>query len=254
MATAGRNSFSGRKLALIVGNGTYAHAYNILKQSVNNAKDLSLTLNAIGFQVTTLYNLSKNEMTTCIIEFANSITHDDIVLIYFSGHCYEVNGSKYLLPVDDINIKSEHDMEGFAVDFELIIMKLVERGPPFVTIYILDCYQPYSINGSPSRKSTGLQKMNSPINTFITFACDENQRGSDNRETDRNSLYTNSLLKYVNKKNVDIGELLLQIADEVRRTSREKQQPILMNGLREYRNVYLNEETVTINGNLNIIH
>ena len=90
-------------------------------------------------------------------------------------------------------------------------------------------------------KSTDLQQIHPPNNTFIQFACDGSQVRDDVRETDRINLYTKHLLKNIIKKNVDVREMFRQITDDVYRESNEKQKPLSMNGLREYPNVYFNE-------------
>jgi uncharacterized caspase-like protein len=148
MAASNKNSSLRRKLALIIGNDNYNQSCNRLKHSINNANDLSDLLNRIGFHVTIVCNVSKREMTMSIIDFANVISNDDLIFFYFSGHGYH-NGENYLLPVDDVNIKTDSDFDDFAVNFELILTRLIQKNLPYVTIFILDCCRPYSLE-SPS--------------------------------------------------------------------------------------------------------
>ncbi len=145
MATSNKNASLRRKLALIIGNDNYNQPYNKLKHSINNANDLSDLLNRIGFHVTTVCNLAKREMVMSIIDFANAIANDDLIFFYFSGHGYHVDGENYLLPVHDVNIKTDSDFEDFAVNFELILTKITEKNLHYVSIFILDCCRPYSL-------------------------------------------------------------------------------------------------------------
>jgi uncharacterized caspase-like protein len=149
MATSNKNSSLHRKLALIIGNDDYTQPYNKLKQSINNANDVSDLLHRIGFQVTKMCNLSKREMNNSIIDFANKIAKDDLIVFYYSGHGYQVNGENYLLPIDDVNIKTDSDFEDFTVSFELAVTRMVQKKLHYAAIFILDCYRPYSLK-SPS--------------------------------------------------------------------------------------------------------
>lgn len=144
MASSNRNSSSPRKLALIIGNEKY-QSDNKLRYSFNNANDLSNALRSINFNITTVHDASQQDIMNNVIDFRNKINNGDLVLFYFSGHVYQVNNKKYLLPTNDSSIEEEGDVEEIASDFERIVRQLVEKNPSYTTIFILDYFSPYKL-------------------------------------------------------------------------------------------------------------
>jgi hypothetical protein len=76
--------------------------------------------------------------------------------------------------------------------------------------------------------------MTAPDGTFIQFACAANQ-------TDSNNLFAKHLLKNIAGKNEDIIDVFEVIVDDVYEESKKRQRPLSMNGLSDYRPVYLNQ-------------
>jgi uncharacterized caspase-like protein len=153
MASYDGDSSRRRKLALVIGNGNYSRPSNRLTHSINNAIDVSDLLNRINFNVTT-YTDANTEMKEMIVDFAKTIKPDDLILFYFSGHGYQVQGKNYLIPVDDDEIKTKRNIEDIAINVERTIERLVEKNPSYVTIFILDCCRPYVLKNprTPNRK------------------------------------------------------------------------------------------------------
>jgi uncharacterized caspase-like protein len=140
-----------QKLALIIGNDDYNERHNKLTHSIYNANDLSDSLNKIGFDVT-LHTDPDIQMMKLIRSFAKTINDGDLVLFYFSGHGYQLNGKNYLIPVYDTIIQNETDVEEFAIDVEQIHTLLAERNPSYVTIIILDCCRSYKLKDASTSK------------------------------------------------------------------------------------------------------
>jgi uncharacterized caspase-like protein len=148
MASSTQDLPDRRKLALIIGNGDYRRPENRLNNCANNAKELSNLLKTINFNVTMECNLSKHQMTTEIIDFSKMVRDGDLILIYFSGHGYQVSEKNYLMPVDDARIETNRDVEDFAINVESTLARLIKKNPSYVTILILDCCRPYVLQGA----------------------------------------------------------------------------------------------------------
>jgi hypothetical protein len=148
MASSHVNSARHRKLALIIGNGNYNRSENRLNHSIENVRVLSDSLKAIGFKVTTACDLKKHEMTTTIIDFSKTVGAGDLVFFYFSGHGYQVKGKNYLIPVGDAQIERNRDFDDFAINFERILERLVERNSSYVNVFILDCCGTYLLKST----------------------------------------------------------------------------------------------------------
>jgi uncharacterized caspase-like protein len=139
------------KLAMVIGNDDYNERHNKLTHSIYNANDLSDSLNKIGFDVT-LHTDPEIQMMKLIRNFAKTINDGDLILFYFSGHGYQLNGKNYLIPVYDTIIQNETDVEEFAIDIEQILTLLAERNPSYVTIIILDCCRSYKLKDASTSK------------------------------------------------------------------------------------------------------
>lgn len=74
--------------------------------------------------------------------------------------------------------------------------------------------------------------MEAPRGTFIQFACDA-------RQTVNKNLFTKYFLEKIIQEDMDITEILQQIANDVRRKSGEGQRPLSMNKLRPDEQLFL---------------
>jgi uncharacterized caspase-like protein len=146
MATSKKESSDRRKLALLIGNSDYSRPENKLSNSIQNVKELGDSLEKINFTVTTANNLDKRQMKAQVTGFSKAISDGDLILIYFSGHGYQVKEKNYLIPTEDGRIKTPRDVEDFAVDLESTLKSITERNKSYVTILILDCCRPYVLN------------------------------------------------------------------------------------------------------------
>ena len=103
------NSASAEKrVALIVGNGAYAHAPR-LPNPANDASDVDAALKKIGFDTVVGIDLDKAGMEEKTIEFARAARDADVALFYYSGHAMQFNGQNYLMPID-AELKDEADL------------------------------------------------------------------------------------------------------------------------------------------------
>jgi uncharacterized caspase-like protein len=148
MATCNKELSDRRKLALLIGNSEHSRPENKLSDSVQNVKELSNSLEKINFNVTTAYNLDKVRMKAEVGGFSKKINAGDLILVYFSGHGYQVKGKNYLIPAEDGRIKTPRDVEDFAVDLESILKAVTQKNKSYVTVLILDCCRPYILNGT----------------------------------------------------------------------------------------------------------
>jgi hypothetical protein len=147
MATSHKDASDRRKLALLIGNGDYNRSENKLSNSINNIERLDNLLKTISFDVTTVRDLSKQEMATNINAFSKKIGGGDLIFIYYYGHGYSVKEKNYLIPIDDERIGSLRDVEDFGFNIESPFSRLVNNSPSFATILILDCCRPYVLKG-----------------------------------------------------------------------------------------------------------
>ena len=180
-------------------------------------------------------------MIKLIRNFAKTIDDGSLVLFYFSGHSYQLNGKNYLIPVYDMIIQNEKDVEEFGIDVERIITLLSERNPSYATIVILDCCKPYQLRNASKSSGKGLLEIQQRPGVFIQFSCAANQTVRNIEEADDHCLFTKHLLRNIDEENVEITDIFQGIVGDVYRESNLAQKPLSINGLQDIEPVYLNE-------------
>ena len=113
-----------RRVALVVGNSNYVHA-SALRNPSNDADDVSAKLTALGFDVVRGTNLTEQNFSIRIREFAKKLRDADVALFFYAGHGVAVNGINYLVPTD-ARLQTAADLELEAVTLAKI-QRLMER-------------------------------------------------------------------------------------------------------------------------------
>ena len=72
------------RVALVVGNSTYAHIGR-LPNPDNDARDLSVSLRRLGFEVTTEFNVDRVELTEALRAFTRRSAGADVSLVFYAG-------------------------------------------------------------------------------------------------------------------------------------------------------------------------
>jgi hypothetical protein len=89
-----------RRVALVVGNATYAIANISLTNPRNDAEDVSAALKTLGFEVFTSVNATRHDMDVVLQRFARLATDADAALFFYAGHAMQFQGRNYLMPTD----------------------------------------------------------------------------------------------------------------------------------------------------------
>ena len=87
------------RVALVVGNGTYAHIGR-LPNPRNDAADMAGALRRLGFEVTTELDADRAGLNEALRAFTRRSVGADVPLVFYAGHGTEMDGVNYLLPVD----------------------------------------------------------------------------------------------------------------------------------------------------------
>ena len=87
------------RVALVIGNAAY-HQTPELKNPINDAADMTATLERLGFKVIKGFDLDKTAMDRAIRDFAAALTGADVGVLFYAGHGLQVAGTNYLVPVD----------------------------------------------------------------------------------------------------------------------------------------------------------
>src|SRR3984893_14633412 len=102
-----------QRVALVIGNGGYWSAPE-LRNSRNDADDISAQLKHLCFTVIDGRDLDRSSMQSALGRFAQRLKGADAGLVYYSGHGLQINGQNFLVPVD---LKYE---DGTFTPFDLV--------------------------------------------------------------------------------------------------------------------------------------
>lgn len=212
-------SVQAERYALVVGNGNYQTSP--LKNPVNDANDISASLERLGFSVTKLTNVNHKEMFKGIRAFGQSLGKNDVGLFYFAGHGMQVNGNNYLIPVGS-NIEHEDELQFSAINAATVLAKMESAGNA-LNIIMLDACRNNPFARSFRSNSRGLARMDAPTGSMLVYATGPNDVASDGNS--RNGLFTQSLLTHIETPNLSLQEVVLRTRADVVKQSKRKQVP-----------------------------
>lgn len=240
-----------KRVALIIGNAAYKRYP--LKNTVNDAVDISDALRSRGFEVISSTDADYRKMWGAIRAFGKKLQNSDIGLFYYSGHGIQVDGVNYLIPVNS-GIMGEDETRFKAVDAALVLEKMRTAGNA-MNIIILDACRvnPYKkVRGGFG----GLAKMDAPTGSIIIYSTSPGKTASDG--IGRNGVFTKHFLRSVLNDDLEIGMMLRKIRKNIINETEGKQVPWESSSLtgefyfaREYNKGEFKPLTNNISGSLN---
>ncbi|HKE59712.1 MAG TPA: caspase domain-containing protein [Pyrinomonadaceae bacterium] len=218
-AQPGKAAKSERRVALVIGNSSYASSP--LKNPVNDAHDIGQALRGLGFDVIDRENVGQNDMKRAIREFGSKTKNSDVALFYYAGHAVQVNGENYLIPVG-ATIEKEEEVEYESVDVGFVLAQMTNAGSK-TNIVILDACRNDPFARSFRSATRGLALMNAPGGTLIAYATAPGSVASDGNG--RNGLYTQELLQNLRTPGLDVEEVFKRVRIAVREKTQGAQTP-----------------------------
>lgn len=217
------------RVALIIGNKAYADSP--LKNSANDANDIAASLKKYGFHIIKKINANQRQMDEAIDEFYRLLLDAEIGLFYYAGHGMQVDGANYLIPVKS-SIRSQSDVKYKAINSNLILGKM-EDAQSKLNIVILDACRNNPFRSFFRSTQKGLAFMSAPNGTIIAYATAPGEVARDG--DGRNGIYTEHLLRNLEKPGYTVIELFNQTALDVKRATNSMQSPWTYNtGLEPY--------------------
>jgi hypothetical protein len=229
---------SAAKKAFLVGIDHYQYfdQDHQLKHSVNDANDVGQTLRALGYDTVILTNASDVTRTGFLMawqKLLNGLKEGDDVVLYYSGHGVEVQGTNYLVPTDTPNadnLGGSDILKQVLISFPTLLDNLKQKLLNGV-VWILDACRnnPFEIRGKSLGGSAGLAEPRNPAGTIILYSAKAGQKALESLPNDlpnqRNSLYTRVLLQMIpNYKSVPIWDLARDIKTEVAQLAKPQEQ------------------------------
>ena len=230
-AGADAAALTGQRVALVIGNAVYEHAPS-LANPLNDATDIGVALERLGFAVTRLENVSQETLRRGLQEFKRAASVAKIATVFYAGHGIEVDQRNFLIPVD-ARLVSDRDIEFEAVPLHLV-MRAVE-GASQLRLVILDACRNNPFVASMQRSGAtrsigrGLARVEPSGETLIAFAAKEGTLASDGE--DRNSPYSRALLRHLEEPGLEVGLMFRKVREAVMISTGGRQEPFVYGSL-----------------------
>lgn len=217
------NAQTQQKIALVIGIRDYEFVQP-LKNTLNDARDMSNALEKKGFDVISVYNpKTKRELQQSIGQFYSKLTKSSntVGLVFYSGHGMQVDGINYLMPTS-ANPQLKADLDDQAVKMEYLL-SAVEQAGNSLNIFIMDACRNNPFRSFSRSADPGLVQVNAPKGSYVVYATSPGSVASDG--TGSNGLFTSKLLKYISQPNINIEQVFKYVARDVQQESNGSQVP-----------------------------
>ena len=225
------SSYTEKRVALVIGNSSY-RATIPLPNPRNDATDMAVALQGVGFETILATDLDKRGMDDAFRRFARLARDAEAALFFYAGHGMQFGGANYLMPVD-AKLQDEADLPYELARVDDVIADLSRAKN--TRIVILDACRdnplaerlrmklPVSRSAAISR---GLARIEGSQGLITAFATQPGQLAADGVGR-RNSPFTAALLKHIATPGIEAGTLFRRVAQEVNQSTGGKQLPEL---------------------------
>ncbi len=211
---------SAERLALVIGNRDYT--VGALKNPVNDALAIDRVLRSLGFKVTLVQNLKRDDIGRTIDGFAAQVKPGDDVVVFYAGHGIQVKGINYL-PAVDAAITTETDVPLNSIHLNGLVER-IDEAKAGVRIFLIDACRDNPYGSRMRSTAQGLARMESaPSGTLMHFATRPGGVAFDG--SGEHGLYTKHLLDHLGAPGLPVESVLKRVATSVRQASDGQQQP-----------------------------
>ncbi len=217
---------TGRRIALIVGNGAY-RSVPALDNPPHDAKLVASALREVGFQTVTLSNdLTRDKFFEALRAFASDAEKADWAVVYYAGHGFEIGGVNYLVPVD-AKLAADKDAETEAVALEQVLAAV--SGARRLRLVILDACRNNPFAPTMQRTMAlklvdrGFSNIEPSAGFMVVYAAKHGETALDGEGAD--SPFATALAHDLKEPRVEVRKLFDIVRDDVWSATRHAQQP-----------------------------
>lgn len=231
-----------RRVALVIGNSSYKNA-PALPNTVNDARDMALSLRKVGFEVVDGIDLDKRGMDQAVTRFARLAQDADAAMFYYAGHGFQFNGENYLVPVE-ARVEDEVGVQYETTRLNDVVTALnFSKG---VKIMVLDACRNNPFVGQLAKRQatrsfsvgSGLAPVARAQGMVIAYATQANDVAADG--VGRNSPFTAALVREIDQPGLEVATLFRRVQKSVYDATNGRQTPELSLSL--LGDFYLNRE------------
>lgn len=229
-------SIGEKRVALVVGNGTYEHIDDQLMNPVNDARAMADYLRALDVEVIEAVDLDYRGMLAVLRNFNRALQDADAGLFYYAGHGMEYQGQNYLFPTDAI-LETEGDIGLGLIDMDQVL-QVMETAVPTRLVFLDACrnnplarsFRNTLSAGRSAAVGRGLGPIDAAAGTFIAYATAPGEIAADGKG--ENSPFTKAMLQHLGEPGLEISQLMHKVRSSVIEATNEKQIPWESSSLR----------------------
>jgi tetratricopeptide (TPR) repeat protein len=239
-------SDGGRRVALVIGNGAYAHV-TALPNPANDARSVARNLRDLGFDVSEGIDLDRAAMKKTADEFLLKAAQAQTALLYYAGHGIQVDGRNYLVPVD-VQLQAGVNLAETMTDMDTILAGLNDQVRTNILIFDACRNNPIDVRRTASLRSpmaqqtaaagpgralavvAGLAAPSAPASgatrgagTLIAFATAPGQVALDGEGA--NSPFSAALSRHIGTPGLELQQMLTRVRAEVVAGTKGQQVP-----------------------------
>jgi hypothetical protein len=224
------------RVALVIGMASYEHV-EPLGNTLNDARAIADTLDAIGFDVMREMDVTGEQLRQAVADFAFRSETADLAVIYYAGHGVEVQGENFLIPID-ANVTSNLDIQRQSVSLKELLAAVDKARK--MRVIILDSCRNNPFGDSldltaldttaqadeteTTRGTGGLAAPSPDRGTLVAFAAKDGQVALDGTGQG-NSPYASALVQKLPQPGLEISLMFRQVRDMVLQTTGNLQEP-----------------------------
>lgn len=197
------------RVALVIGNSDYASVAS-LDNPRNDALDISVALEGLGFDVILGRDLTREGMRQSTADFAAAARDADVALFYYAGHGFQIGGQNYLVPVD-ARIAGTGDATGQSLAVTEILRTM--EGTPGLKLVFLDACRDNPFGASLPEAENGLARIGTEADFMFAYATQPGNVAYDG--TGRNSFFTEALLHHLYTPGQVISDMMIAVRRDV---------------------------------------
>ena len=211
----------GKRVALVVGNDTYA--LRPLQNAVNDARAMQKVLQGAGFRVVMRENAGKAAMEEAASEFLTQIGPGDTALMFYAGHAVQIEGENVLIPADFQSARSIIDAKYKSFSLTPIFAEF-KRSRAKTIIVVIDACRTNPVAETHALKAGLANPSDAGKNTYIAFSTSPGSVAGDN-PNGRNSWFTEALSDAIAQPNLTLDDVFTRVRLKVEGATGGKQTP-----------------------------
>ncbi len=209
-----------KRVALVIGNSDYL-SVSPLDNPINDASDLAIALEGLGFEVFLGTDLTHDEMLSLAESYGATAADSDVSLLFYAGHGFQVGGRNYLVPVD-AQITEPDDIPEQTIQMDEFVSRM-ERSDGIRLVFLDACRDNPFVGTGIEVGGDGLARVGSAADFMFAYATQPDNVAYDG--TGRNSFFTEALLSHIYTPGQDISDLMISVRKDVLASTGGRQIP-----------------------------